>query len=189
MKRLHTAPGVVGAALAAFVMSACSTMSPIQTSASYNPGDGVPASIGQVSARNLLVVADQKGGPGTLSGSLLNGGDSPVDVTFQTRQASESGGAPSAPVTLAEREQAQITEITFPSIDAAPGELTGIYLITSAGKVLVSVPVLVPEGFYEDLRPAESTPAAAQSQAEATPTEGESTATEPTTSEATTTGP
>jgi hypothetical protein len=173
VKRLHIALGVPGAVLAAFALSACSTMSPIQTAESYDPGDGVPATIGQVTARNLLIVSDEKNGPGTLSGSLLNQGDSPIDVRFQTQKESEAGGTPSVAIPLAGREQLQITEVTFPNVDAAPGEYTGIYMMTTAGKTLVSVPVLAPDGFYEDLRPAEATPAptGTETEAEAEPAE------------------
>lgn len=183
VKRLHSAPGVFAAVLAALAISACSTMSPIQTTVSYEPGDGVSTSLGDVSARALLIVSDKKGGPGALSGSLLNSSDSPIDVRFQTRQESEAGGPLSAPIPLAPREQRQITEITFSSVDAAPGELTGVYMSTSAGKVLVTVPVMAPDGFYEELQPAESTPApttepgaaATEPESGVTPTEPEST--------------
>ena len=97
MKRLHSGGYIAGAALAGLAISACSTMSPIQTSESYNPGDGVPASSGPVTARNLLVVADQKGGPGNLSGSLLNTSDASVQVSFQTREAADANPSPGTP--------------------------------------------------------------------------------------------
>ena len=120
MKRLHSGGYIAGAALAALAISACSTMSPIQTSESYNPGDGVPASSGPVTARNLLVVADEKGGPGNLSGSLLNTSDASAQVSFQTREAADATTSPGTPITLAGREQQQITDVTFPRCRPPP---------------------------------------------------------------------
>ncbi|MGV1007121.1 MAG: hypothetical protein ACOYBY_00745 [Dermatophilaceae bacterium] len=151
MKRLHSGASVVGALLASVAISACSTMSPIQTTEPYNPSDGVPATSGNVTARNLLVVADEKGGPGTLSGSVLNKGDESTAVSFQPQQA--AAGVSGGPMQLDPREQQQITNVTFLSMPVAPGAWTSIYLVTSAGKTLVDVPVLAPNGFYEDLAP------------------------------------
>jgi len=153
VKRLHSGAAVVGALGAVLALSACSTMSPIQTSESYNPGDGVPASSGPVTARNLLIVASEKGGPGNLSGYLLNTSDGSVKVSFQTREQAEASTAPGTPISLAGREQTQITDVTFPSMAVDPGSWTGIYLVTTAGKTLVNVPVLAPNGFYETLAP------------------------------------
>ena len=158
MKRLHSGAYVAGAVLACLAISACSTMSPIQTAESYNPGDGVPASSGPVAARNLLVVADQKGGPGNLSGSVLNSSDASAQVSFQTQQEADANTSPGSPMTLAGREQQQITDVTFASMPVAPGSWTGIYMVTTAGKTLVNVPVLAPSGFYETLAPQGSTP-------------------------------
>ena len=151
VKRLHLGMSVAGAALASVAISACSTMSPIQTSEPYNPSDGVPATIGSVTARNLLVVADEKGGPGNLSGSVLNTGDENVAVSFQPQQS--GAGASGAPITLGPRQQEQITDVTFSSMPVAPGAWTGVYMVTTSGKTLVNVPVLAPNGFYETLAP------------------------------------
>lgn len=170
MKRLHSGGYIAGAALAALAISACSTMSPIQTSESYNPGDGVPASSGPVTARNLLVVADEKGGPGNLSGSLLNTSDASAQVSFQTREAADATTSPGTPITLAGREQQQITDVTFPSMPAAPGSWTGIYMVTTAGKTLVNVPILAPNGFYRTLAPEGSAPTSGPATPRATST-------------------
>ena len=41
----------------------------------------------------------------------------------------------------------------FEKVTSAPGTMTDIYLVTTEGKQLVSVPVLAPHGFYEELKP------------------------------------
>ncbi len=190
MKRLPCVLALAGTlAGATMAVSGCSTMSPLQTAVSYNPSDGTPATSGQVDARNLLIVAGEEGGPGTLSGYLVNNGDSPVRVGFQTRAESESNAPPNASVDLAGREATPITGITFPRVDAPPGALTEIFLVTPAGKTLVTVPVMAPIGYYATLSPTRPAAPTAGPTATTTTTSGSTATTTTARPTATTTAP
>ena len=120
VKRLHSGGYIAGAALAGLAISACSTMSPIQTSESYNPGDGVPASSGPVTARDLLVVADQKGGRVTCRGPCS------TRATPQSRSASRPGRRLTRTRRRGRRSpwpaatSSRSPTVTFPSMPAAP---------------------------------------------------------------------
>ena len=92
-------------------------------------------------------------GPGTLVGAVLNQGDAQAQVGFLTRAESEAGGSVASRVSLGSRESKPIEGIVFAKVPSAPGTLTDIYLVTSEGKQLVSVPVLAPTGMYEQFKP------------------------------------
>ena len=153
MKRLHRALAVTGAAAATAALSACSFFSPVQTDNKYIPGDGVPVQLGSIAGRNLAIVAEKAGGPGTLVGAVLNQGDAQAQVGFLTRAESEAGGSVASRVSLGGRESKPIEGIVFAKVPSAPGTLTDMSLVTSEGKQLVSVPVLAPTGMYEQFKP------------------------------------
>lgn len=159
VKRLHPAVAALGAVGASVALSACSFFSPVQTEKAYNAADGVPVTSGPVAARDLLVVAERAGGPGTLAGSLLNTTDDASKVGFLTRAEAEAGGAATmAP--LPGRAQQNIKGVQFAKIPSAPGTMTDIYLVTPAGRTMVSVPVLLPDGPYATLKPTAAASAA-----------------------------
>lgn len=133
---------------AALTLGACSTQSPMQTQGPYLPADGVPASLGAVQARDLLVVAPSKGATGVLSGSVVNTGSEPVSLTFLSRAESEAGSGAGTTVKLGAGQQQRITGVQLAGLPAAPGDMTDIVLKSSAGEQYVSVPVLLPEGYY-----------------------------------------
>ncbi len=151
--RLHRVLAVTGAAAATAALSACSFFSPVQTDNKYIPADGVPVQLGTIAGRNLAVVAEKAGGPGTLTGAVLNQGDAQAQVGFLTREESEAGGAVKSPLSLGGRETKPIDGVTFDKVASAPGTMTDIYLVTVDGKQLVSVPVLAPQGLYEKYKP------------------------------------
>jgi len=144
---------VTGAAAATAALSACSFFSPVQTDNKYIPSDGVPVQMGAIAGRNLAVVAEKAGGAGTLTGAVLNQGDTQTQVGFLTREESEAGASVTSPVSLGGRESKPISGIVFAKVPSAPGTMTDIYLVTSEGKQLVSVPVLAPTGLYEQFKP------------------------------------
>ncbi len=153
VKRLYSAVAAVGAVGASVALSACSFFSPVQTETPYNATDGVPATSGAVAARNLIVVSETAGGPGTLTGSLLNTTDDASKFGFLTRAEAEAGTTATM-VALPGRAQLQVKGVTFANVPNPPGALTDIYLVTPSGRTLVSVPVLLPEGPYATLKPA-----------------------------------
>ena len=130
------------------VLGACSTQSPSQTQVPYLPSDGIPATIGAVEARNLLVIAASKGATGVLSGSLINTSAQPVSITFTTVADAQAGGTGGSTVQLAAGRQQQISGVQFPDLQASPGAMTVIVLKTTAGQQNVDVPVLLPDGVY-----------------------------------------
>lgn len=152
-RRPLVARGVAVAVTAAAgaVLAACSTQSPAQTQTPYLPADGIPASIGAVQARDLLVVAQSKGATGVLSGSIINTGAQPVSVTFLTVADSQGSATGGTTIQLAAGQQQRITGVQFPNLQASPGALTGIVLKTTAGLKNVDVPVLLPDGPYSSL--------------------------------------
>lgn len=143
---------------AAIALAGCQTQSPIQTDVPYQPADGVAVDLGSVQIRNLVVVADAKGGPGVLSGYVVNRGGSSERITI----ASEGG----APVTVeASAYQAedisQDSQVQLSSVPVEPGDaLTVTVQSERSGANIVQVPVLPATGYYETLRPT-SAPAAA----------------------------
>ncbi|MDQ2781812.1 hypothetical protein [Lapillicoccus sp.] len=146
---LRSRPALTAAAvLALAVLGACSTQSPVQTDAPYLPADGVPAALGAVQARNLVVVAQSKGATGVLSGFIVNTGDDTLSVTFLTRADSEAGKLDGPTVELGPRQQDRIRGVQFAEVPVAPGALTEIVLKSSAGQTYVTVPVLLPDGYY-----------------------------------------
>ncbi len=150
--RLHRALAASGTAAATLALSACSFFSPVQTAEPYNPGDGVPAQLGAVAARNLVVVSDKAGGSGKLTGAVLNTGDASVQVSFLTREGADAKATPTGSISLGGRELKTITGVSFDKIPSAPGTMTEIYLVTPDGQQMVSVPVLPPTGVYADIK-------------------------------------
>ncbi len=154
--RTRRSVAVIASAFALALVSGCSS-SPLQTLVPYQPADGVAASNGAIQARDLLIVAAAKGDPGYLSGSLINTGTDTIKVAFASQEAAASSQSAGS-VQLKPREQLRIETITIPSVAAAPGALTNIVMTTSAGQVMVAVPVLAPtEGSpYATLKPTPS---------------------------------
>jgi hypothetical protein len=141
----------VAAALVALGLTGCQVTNPIQTDEPYVPADGVPVDLEQVQIRNLLVVAESKGGSGTLSGAVVNTGGEPVTITF----AGEGGASANVQVPAYGQESLSGTSpLSLASVNADPGGVATLQVSTpGAGTNIVEVPVLLPEGYYETLAP------------------------------------
>jgi hypothetical protein len=157
---LHGAPILAAAALAGAVgLSGCQVMSPIQTDVPYQSADGVSVDLGDVQIRDLVVIAAAKGAVGTLSGLVLNQGAEQVTVTFSTDPAASATGDTAhadipagAAVRLSGVDGA--TPVTLPRVATAPGGIIGVTVSTpAAGAPVVSVPVLLPTGYYSTITP------------------------------------
>jgi hypothetical protein len=157
LKSAAAAPLLALTALAgALTLSGCQVMSPIQTSVTYQPSDGVAVDLGDVQIRDLVVVSSAKGEVGTLSGMVVNNGARPVTITFA---AGATGGSVSAVAPAGAQTRlsgvAGTEPITLPSIPAAPGGSVKVTVSTPAdGGSEVSVPVLLPDGYYATITPA-----------------------------------
>lgn len=138
-------------AVAAFGLAGCQMTSPIQTDVPYTSADGVDVDLQDVQIRNLVVVAESKGGKGTISGSAINRGSQPATITF-----AGEGGA-SATFQVPAYRQEQISEGSPVSLSAVTGEPGGLATLQvgtgSSGANIVKVPILLPEGYYETLAP------------------------------------
>jgi hypothetical protein len=150
-------PVLLVTALAGVVaLSGCQVMSPIQTNVSYQPGDGVAVDLGEVQIRDLVVVSRAKGEVGTLSGMVVNQGATRVTITFATG----ADGAPTSAVAPADSQTRLsgvegTTPVTLPAIAVAPGGILRVTVSTPAsGASEVSVPVLLPDGYYATITPA-----------------------------------
>ena len=144
---------LAGAVLA---LSGCQT-SPIQTDVPYQPADGVAVDLGDVQIRNLLIITASRGEVGTLSGLVVNKSKEAVTVTFTAGPGVDGLARTSIPAggqtRLSGVEGA--TPVTLPRIAAAPGDIIKVIVSTpAAGAPEVSVPVLLPTGYYASLTPA-----------------------------------
>ena len=136
-------------------LSGCQVMSPLQTNIRYEPADGVAVDLGDVLIRDFLVISNAKGGPGTLSGMVVNRGTQAITITFAAGDTGGSTRAEVPPAAQARLSGAEGAEpITLPAVDAAPGDVIKITVSTPAGGASeVSVPVLRADGYYATLAP------------------------------------
>jgi hypothetical protein len=183
-RRTSARPVAVGAtAVLAAVLSGCSATNPITTEVAYSASDGVRASLGDLTAENLLLVAAAADSPGALQGALSNRGDEALTVEIATGSSTERIRVASGETLLLGGTEGEDVVLETPE---APGATTEMTLTTDdAGAVAVQVPVLdgtLPE--YADLVPAEVTETAAPT-GEAT---GPAGTTEPSTTAEETTG-
>lgn len=160
--RTSARPVVVGAVLAlAAALSGCSVTNQITTEVPYSASDGVRATLGDLTAENLLIVAQAADAPGALQGALTNRGDDTLTVELSLEGSTErvrvesgatvllGGGAGEGGADGDDREQ-----VVFDAA-GAPGSTVELTLSTdAAGEQTVPVPVLdgtLPE--YADLVP------------------------------------
>ena len=144
---------LAGAVLA---LSGCQT-SPIQTDVPYQPADGVAVDLGDVQIRNLLIITASRGEVGTLSGLVVNKSKEAVTVTFATGPGATGLARALVPADGQTRLSGVegATPVTLPSVPAAPGDIIKVIVSTpAAGAPEVSVPVLLPTGYYASLTPA-----------------------------------
>ncbi len=158
LKGISGARVLTGAAIsvAVLALSGCQLASPIQTNVPYQPADGVAVDLGDVQVRGLVIVTDAKGGVGTLSGLVVNNSAGPVTVTFATGPGALASARAIIPASTATRLSGVegVTPVTIPSIPASPGDMVSVVVSTpDAGAPVVSVPVLLPTGYYSSITP------------------------------------
>ncbi len=135
---------------AAAVLSGCQLASPVQTNVMYNAADGVPVDLGNVQIRDLVIVADTKGGPGTLSGSLINTASTPQTVTFADGQSQATAEAQP----YSQEPISGTSEVVIPQVSAPPGGVVQLTVATQAsGASVVTVPVVLADLYYKTLAP------------------------------------
>ncbi|WP_323101032.1 hypothetical protein [Intrasporangium sp. YIM S08009] len=145
-----------GVALAA-VTAGCQVNSPVQTDVQYVPADGVPADVGQLAVRNLVLVGEGNG-PAVVTGSAINLGTDQMTVKFQPQAAQGAATAPTgSEVSLGPREQVDLATkgLQISGVTSKPGTLVPVTITSSTGGTTVAeVPVLPATGYYSTATPA-----------------------------------
>ncbi|WP_066585557.1 copper chaperone PCu(A)C [Cellulomonas timonensis] len=129
-------------ALVSAGLAGCSATNEITTQLDYAASDGVRATLGDVTAENLLVITAGKGEEGALQGAFTNRGNTDVDVTLTTADDVELASVPVAAgsTVLLGGTRGELVTFTTP---VAPGATLPVTLSTgSAGTEAISVPVL-----------------------------------------------
>lgn len=156
---LPVRPGALRAAalapVAALVLAGCQWSSPIQTDKLYEPADGTSTLLGNLAVNNLLIVADEEGGPGNLVGLNVNQTNQDVEVSYQVAGATEP-----ITVTVPRHGTTQLSDpqgemATIAEVPVAPGDLIDVVITTAgAGAQTLRIPVLAPYPPYENLHEA-----------------------------------
>lgn len=129
-------------ALVSAGLAGCSATNEITTQLDYAASDGVRATLGDVTAENLLIITAGKGEEGALQGAFTNRGSADVDITLTTGDDVELASVPVAAGTtvLLGGTRGEVVTFTTP---VAPGATLPVTLSTgSAGAEAISVPVL-----------------------------------------------
>lgn len=152
----RVATAIAGVALAA-VTAGCQVFSPVQTNATYVPADGVPADVGQLAVRDLVLVGD---GNGTvvISGSAYNFGKEPTTVQIAPQAGADATAPPSgSEVQVGPFEQVNLSTkgLQLRDVKAKPGAVVPVVVTSSTGgTAVVKVPVLPATGYYATVTPA-----------------------------------
>ena len=151
-KVLLASAGLVAAG--AVALSGCQTQSPIQTQFAYQPADGVAVDLGTVQVRDLVVVAGAQDQPGVLSGVVVNRGAQPVRVSFATAAGGQASVEAAAGTSTRLGGGTTASPAMLPKVATAPGGLLQIEVSTPEGGAQnVTVPLLLPQGYYQTVTP------------------------------------
>ncbi|QGQ20348.1 hypothetical protein GC089_15570 [Cellulomonas sp. JZ18] len=150
-RAVRTARRTAAAALAlasAAALAGCSATNQITTVDDYPPSDGVAITVDEVRALNLLVLAEEEGGPGILVGALANNSGEDTSVTLAVEGAEPvEVDVPSSGTVLMGAVGApgryRTVEVPVAEVAAIPGGLTTVTISTPAGgSDEVRVPVM-----------------------------------------------
>ncbi|WP_154402099.1 hypothetical protein [Ornithinimicrobium cavernae] len=145
---------------AALTLSGCQISSPVTTDMNYDPADGVSVDAGQVAVRDLLVVSEGNGAPGTVSGLVVNNTSEPTEVTVTLGTGAEAVAlqptlsvAPGQSLRLdGQGPDGSGTPVQVPAVEVSPGGSLQLVVQTSQGEADSGLaPVLLPEGPYSDI--------------------------------------
>ncbi len=142
-------------------LSACSFTNPKTTATTYAAADGTNDQIideatgASVELRNMLLVAQEEDGPGTLVGVAANTGAQPVRVTFTVLDG-DGQSVGTGTVLAGSGELTSIgtdgTAVRVASVPVPPGaNLTLVVETPAGGSQRMTLPVLAAEGPYADL--------------------------------------
>ncbi|MDO5629356.1 MAG: hypothetical protein Q4G43_13650 [Mobilicoccus sp.] len=138
--------------LVAVVLAGCQWTSPIQTDKAYEPADGRSTQLGNLAVNNLLVVADEKDGPGNLVGLNINQTNQDVEVSYQVAGTQQpiTVSVPRHGIKQLSDPQGDMTALD--TVPVAPGDLIEVTITTAgAAAETLRVPVVAPYPPYGDL--------------------------------------
>lgn len=143
------------AAALALTSTGCSVTNEAGTVLDYEPSDGVRGELGDIRLGNLMVLAAEEGGAGTLMGYATSGATGSTRLTFALDDGTELGEVTvDAGSTVRLGPDADAT-FDLDAVPARPGALLDVRVSAEpGGGVVVPVPVLdgtLPE--YADLVP------------------------------------
>ncbi|GAB3589509.1 hypothetical protein GCM10027446_02130 [Angustibacter peucedani] len=148
--------GLAALALAAPLplLGACAYLSPSSTETDYDAANGVTATVGDVLARDLVVVGD-KGGEGLVSGALVNTGKADAAVTIETKGQPQPVKVTVPPGGLVRLGSGtDDTSVVVGDLAQGAGSLLEVTLSSpSGGSVVTSVPVVLPRFEYATVTP------------------------------------
>jgi hypothetical protein len=136
------------------LLASCGLLSPTSTDVEYDAANGVTAQLGDVVARDLLVVGTE-GSEGLVSGALYNSGSTDAQVTIETKgqpQPVQVDVPPGQLVTIGStgsRATVVVGNLTKPA-----GTFMDLTLTSpSGGTVVTAVPVVLPRFEYATVTP------------------------------------
>ncbi|MEH0109299.1 hypothetical protein V6N00_06190 [Tersicoccus sp. MR15.9] len=147
--RLRQAGVVLVASLSVLAASGCQAVNDQSTKMSYDPSDGVSATVGQVQLRNVFVAAAAKGDPARLGGALFNQSDRATTVTLS------SGSGTQTTIKLPANANYYLQQepaVNVGDVDQAPGSLVDMKLTETASGTSSTVRVPVVDGTLEEYR-------------------------------------
>lgn len=154
MTRLAARTLTPAAAAAAALLAGCAYTSPATTQLPYEPADGTGAAVGDVLLRNVLVVAEEEGAPGSLVGVVANRGLDDVEVQFSLTEDGTTVGSVEVPANTSVQLGPEGEEVVLDGVPA-PGALLPLDVRTGQGGTQIRVQVFEPEGPYEGYAPGE----------------------------------
>lgn len=144
--------GVAPALGLALVLGACSATNPMTTMANYDASDGVSVEVGDLDVRNVLVLAAEEGGPGTLVAAATNRGADQLTARLTVEGATATVRLDARETVVLGPEQDRSLEID--AVGVRPGGFVDVEIQADAGTTTLRAPVLdgsLPE--YADLVP------------------------------------
>lgn len=136
--------------VAALTLAGCQWTSTVQTDKPYEPADGRSTTVGEVQLSNLLVVADKKGGPGTLvgAGSNITGKESTVSLAVADGLPVQLKVPAGGSARLSDPKAGK--PATIPSVPVEPGAMVPVSISVDGAQETLQIPVVRPYAPYGD---------------------------------------
>lgn len=147
---------MLAAVTAAATLTGCGQLTnPYTTELYYDAADGVSANLGDLEATDMLVVSDEKGSSGKLSGLVYNSGSSDSQLTISIGGSQQQVTIPAGESVRLDgksngNDGATVPAVSVPSLDGAKvGEQLQATLKTNqGGSTQLAIPVLLDQPPY-----------------------------------------